>query len=396
VLTVARTAELQRLLAGAGLPPLPEELVGALRARGVVAYLGDRSIGKKRLVSLPDRVTAGLGGGRPGATTAFAGSIGSMDEWWSAWTRFVFEGEALGKIVPHPEKYRAALTEVEVELSVSLQLLHLAMFDGALVQVLNDVAPGWMDVKRQLLAVDKVSLCAKILKEAYSSFDVLLLQEVTTAGRSAIAEALPDFEVVAGASHGQDSLVVVRKERFADVVNETATFAPDLPISPGDGCVVRASMDGEEVILGSFHSDSEGQSTLPFVEAFTLYAGDKKCLLGIDGNMATDPDKGKLTSTDFRAAVSQVGLHSCLTEDVWTTFKARTLVQPQFHKAVLSENLTKEADMGPKDHILAKRAVSSFMAVERDTTGNHKFLDAPLPTKSFPSDHAIVAADVFL
>ncbi|CAK0853116.1 unnamed protein product [Prorocentrum cordatum] len=111
--------------------------------------------------------------------------------------------------------------------------------------------------------------------------------------------------------------------------------------------------------------------------------------------MATDPGKGKLTSTDFRAAVSQLGLHSCLPEDVWTTFKARTFVQPQLQKAVRSENLSTEADMGPEDHILAKGAASIFVAVERDTTGDHHFLDAPLPTESFPSDHAIVAADVF-
>ena len=39
-------------------------------------------------------------------------------------------------------------------------------------------------------------------------------------------------------------------------------------------------------------------------------------VLGIDGNMDTDPDKGKLVSTDFRRAIKAQGLHSCLPQDV--------------------------------------------------------------------------------
>ena len=42
-------------------------------------------------------------------------------------------------------------------------------------------------------------------------------------------------------------------------------------------------------------------------------------------------------------------------------------MQPQFQKAVLSSRLQEEADMGPKDHLLApERCV--FLRTTRDTT----------------------------
>ena len=88
-------------------------------------------------------------------------------------------------------------------------------------------------------------------------------------------------------------------------------------------------------------------------------------------------------------------LYPCLHDDVWTTFKARTFVQPQFHKAVLSKNLMIASDLGPKDHILAQQR-SFFVDVERDSTGKHSFKNAPMPTESFPSDHAIISADILL
>ena len=80
---------------------------------------------------------------------------------------------------------------------------------------------------------------------------------------------------------------------------------------------------------------------------------------------------------------------------MWTTFKARTFVQPQFQKAVLSEHLAEEADRGPKDHILAYQG-AYWVGASRDTTGELEFLDAPLPSGIFPSDHALVYAQLTL
>ena len=49
----------------------------------------------------------------------------------------------------------------------------------------------------------------------------------------------------------------------------------------------------------------------------------------------------------------------------------------------------------PQDHILAT-VESYFVKAARDTTGTRQFRDAPLPTKEFPSDHAIVHTEVLL
>jgi hypothetical protein len=385
---------LQKELDSIGWHPIPEQEIAKLRARKFVDYLGDTSVGKKRLISWPDRFTSSFGAGRPGVTTPYIGNAATMEEWWRAWLSFMFEDEAYKKISPHPKKYQNELSEFEIEHSQSLQVFHLAVFDGILVQMLNEAAPEWLPVKRRLLIGDRIMLVVEILAKAYSDFDAILLQEVVPRAQPLIAQALPNFEVIAGGSRGQDSLVLLRKTRFTNIVDETSMFA-HLPIPTGDACVVRATVDENEIIIGSFHSDSAGQMTVPFLEAFATHVAGRRCLLGLDGNMASDPDKGSLSSMDFRAAVSRHDMHSCLPEDVWTTFKARTHVQPQFQKAVRSENLATEADLGPKDHILT-RSAAFFAAVERDTTGNHSFIDAPLPTESFPSDHAIVAADILL
>ena len=122
-----------------------------LRGRGLVDYLKDPSIGKKRLVSLPDRKTGTLGSGRPGVTTTFVGEIAGVDDWWACWTNFIFEQAVYKKIKPHPEKYHAELTPQEIELSTSLQLLHLALFDACMIFVMGRVYPSWMNVKRQLV-----------------------------------------------------------------------------------------------------------------------------------------------------------------------------------------------------------------------------------------------------
>ena len=98
-------------------------------------------------------------------------------------------------------------------------------------------------------------------------------------------------------------------------------------------------------------------------------------------------DLGKLGAT------SNSVLCYHLSWQIWTTFKARTYVQPQFQQAVLCANLKEEAVMAPEDHILV-REDSYFVKAMRDTTGRKTFYEKPLPTREFPSDHAIVAAEL--
>ena len=98
---------------------------------------------------------------------------------------------------------------------------------------------------------------------------------------------------------------------------------------------------------------------------------------------------------------------------MYTTYNARTYLQPQLNKAV---RMTERAyspltDRNPKDHILfqtssctsdlvgceVQRTGFSAKTVSRDNTGTGTFLPrTPFPTLNFPSDHAIVCAELQL
>lgn len=190
VLTDARWQDLQANFRALGWP-VPD--VQDLRQRTVLSFLQDEAIGRKRLISLPGRFTGALNGGRPGVTTPYAGSLQSMDEWWRAWLDFMFSPEGgWTKIKPHPEKYHSELTAEEIEHSQALQAIYLMLFDGCMVMVLNTVAPGWPQVKRDLLQIDKVTRCAEIL--ARQDADVVFIQEASAGLRSYLA-SWPGYKV---------------------------------------------------------------------------------------------------------------------------------------------------------------------------------------------------------
>ena len=90
--------------------------------------------------------------------------------------------------------------------------------------------------------------------------------------------------------------------------------------------------------------------------------------------------------------------------NLYTTYNARTFLQPQLNKAVRFSDYdtSKLTDKNPKDHILFGSTTSHLRNVSggkevrakyvfRDNTGDGNFIaDMPFPTSSFPSDHAIV------
>jgi len=164
---------------------------------------------------------------------------------------------------------------------------------------------------------------------------------------------------------------------------------------PGDCCVLRCVIDAKTVFLGSFHADSDGRTTLPFMEAFISRCYGQQYLLGVDANAHAIPDKNKLGIDQIREKMAKLGAESCWPEDVWTTFKARTYIQEQFQKAVRKRHLHEKSDKGPKDHILFSKE-AACLSVARDTTGEGRFVDMPIPTVGFPSDHCIVEAEVLL
>eukprot|EP00439_Symbiodinium_sp_Y106_P055998 s1835_g7.t2 len=98
-----------------------------------------------------------------------------------------------------------------------------------------------------------------------------------------------------------------------------------------------------------------------------------------------------------------------VTSDLYTTFNARTYLQPQLNKAAKSTELQSKGDRNPKDLLTGwsgwmYEALQLFDfilftkhfkvgAAVRDNTGEATYKDVVFPTLEFPSDHAAIAAD---
>eukprot|EP00292_Cryptomonas_paramecium_P013525 CAMPEP_0113663186 /NCGR_PEP_ID=MMETSP0038_2-20120614/996_1 /TAXON_ID=2898 /ORGANISM="Cryptomonas paramecium" /LENGTH=222 /DNA_ID=CAMNT_0000578173 /DNA_START=231 /DNA_END=896 /DNA_ORIENTATION=+ /assembly_acc=CAM_ASM_000170 len=118
-----------------------------LRPRKAISgFLADRSIGAKRLASMPDRITNTIRTAdgpvlfRPAAVNCFHGDLSDYTSWWRQWRHFVFHTTVRvhGSSAAHPRPVCAllepisrakypAVTEEEETISVPLQILCLAV-----------------------------------------------------------------------------------------------------------------------------------------------------------------------------------------------------------------------------------------------------------------------------
>ena len=170
----------------------------------VSGFLKDKAIGSKRFISMPDRFTNTINlasssepACRPAVTNNYVGDLGSFEAWWAAWAAFMFDTELSVSTKSGPAskapckllskisraKY-PALSEEEERVSLPMQVLCLALFDCALVHMMNTLSPSgeWLTIKRRLcdaLFVNKQARTLEILSgAAYASCDVIFLQEV--------------------------------------------------------------------------------------------------------------------------------------------------------------------------------------------------------------------------
>jgi hypothetical protein len=175
-------------------------------------------------------------------------------------------------------------------------------------------------------------------------------------------------------------------------------------VEPGDLCVFEvASHDGDRFLLASFHGDSAGRCTAPVLAGLHALA-DELCpghtlLFGLDANTAGGGGGGGGGDADAGLGVDLAGrgLASCWRGQeaggLWTTFSARTALQPQLHKAVRPGDVGDRRHRRLKDWILFYDAQLDVVAAERDNGGDRSFCpDRATPSLAFPSDHAIVAA----
>ena len=134
-----------------------------LKSRSIVSkFLKDKVLGKKRLISMLDRVSNTINTldegpvYRPAVINCYKGSLGSTEEWWPKWTEFMFERQVSIRSKHGPKqtpvnamllkikksKY-PAITEEEERISIPLQTLCAAIFDAVLVHVVNKISASW-------------------------------------------------------------------------------------------------------------------------------------------------------------------------------------------------------------------------------------------------------------
>merc|ERR1712071_567449 len=170
----------------------------------VTGFLKDPSLGSKRLASMPDRITNTINvvGAdepvcRPTVINMYEGDLSTMEQWWSAWLKFMFEDPLpiKGKsgvesfapfqmLKPISKAKYPAITEEEEKVSIPLQTMCGAIFDAILVHMMNTVSSPdvWQPLKKTMVDAlnrKKVPNTIKILRETYGEMDIITLQEVS-------------------------------------------------------------------------------------------------------------------------------------------------------------------------------------------------------------------------
>ena len=417
------------------------------RHRKIISgFVKDGTLGKKRLASMPDRVTntiktfdgaAPSVAYRPTVINCYGGGdLGDAQTWWARWRAFVFDADIAkapgGDRVkvytlfnPIKRSKYPALTEEEERVSIPLQTLAGAIFDGVLVHMMNVLSPTWQALRADMcdkLNRRKDERTLDILATTYKRTDVLFLQEAASSFVAAASanDLGRNYHVIAPSSmdgsRDQNSLVLLKKSRFPDR-NRVAEFSdaivqrlPKGTAAPGD-LVALSAVDANDkaYVFASFHGDTNGIQTMPVTDAVHAHvrgAGDSELrahalVFGLDANTYKVERDGYQGVLPYQADIvakgmaSQRGDTAAIDPAGYTTFNARTYLQPQLNKAVsFAERYTNlNVDHNPKDFILFYRDQLALASTAKDNTGKRRYdEDIMFPTLDFPSDHGISSA----
>jgi hypothetical protein len=116
----------------------------------------------------------------------------------------------------------------------------------------------------------------------------------------------------------------------------------------------------------------------------------------MDANTYEKPADDQQGITAFAKFYTSKNLNSCYGTDpdpkYYTTFHARTHLQPQLNKAVAFHEKDLKGDKNPKDFIVFFASDFQVTRTHKDNTGERKYIDNMIfPTLAFPSDHAITS-----
>lgn len=411
-------------------------------------FLKDKTIGAKRLTSMPDRVTNTISLAepegsilcRPSIINVYEGDMSSMNSWFTSWIYFIFkestntksrdgsiQTKKIFELFPKISKAKyPAITEEEESISIPLQVLCLAIFDCILVHMMNEVSGNdWIDIKKQLcsqLNKNKIPKTCEILHSKYSDSDIIALQECG----AIFIEKIKNYEDMndkytfcypskLDRSRDQNSVILLNKrfdsssvvEITDSVLDELAQKHKKAPVAAGDFFAIVVKETDEEgsrsFVIASFHGDTNGLATIPIVDALNCvytktYSKDHSLIFCLDANTYEKPTSSQQGVVEFSEYYSSQGLSSCFGDKPdpsnYTTFNARTYLQPQLNKACKSSEKTK-GDINPKDFILFSKNFLKEGSWTKDNTGNKEYKeDMVFPTLSFPSDHGILSAQL--
>jgi hypothetical protein len=252
----------------------------------------------------------------------------------------------------------------------------------------------------------------EIIKLAYSDRDAFFLQEISGAfiERAAADEGISaNFHVIGPQKRSrsdQNSVLLLSKERFPNGINQDITdslkYSDPKAVAAGDVTLVRATdAFGIDFALGSFHGDTNGLASIPLVTAVSEVLKPHELLVfGLDANTYEHGNPGKKQGvTDFAHKCTSLGLDSCWGPEPnpreYTTYNARTYLQPQLNKASSKSEIREKGDVNPKDFILFKKGSMETKSVSKDNTGRHSYIEEMVfPTLEFPSDHGILSASL--
>mmetsp|Transcript_46544 Transcript_46544/g.131032 ORF Transcript_46544/g.131032 Transcript_46544/m.131032 type:complete len:621 (+) Transcript_46544:107-1969(+) len=407
----------------------------------ISGFMKDPLLGSKRLASMPDRITNTINveGGqvfRPTVINMYAGDLSSLEKWWAVWEKFMFDDtlrikgktgvenkvpfQLLQKI--KKSKYPDITTEEEAD-SLPLQTMCGAIFDSILVHMMNTVSTSpkaWQDLKKTMvenLNKQKVPHTMEMLETAYVDSDIITLQEVSSAfiDQARSSKLGQKFHIVApmdlDSVRDQNSVIALNRDTFPEgpgveissLVEKSFPEGIDVPVAKGDILAITAkSKHGIPFVVASFHGDTNGLATKPVVSAvLKAMASDSKLaghrlIFGMDANTYEHAKPGKQQDVlDFGRHYVAQGLTSCWGDvpapNNYTTYNARTYLQPQLNKACKSNEKRSKGDVNPKDFILFPKRDFTVIQTWKDNTGKKQYVeDMAFPTLEFPSDHGIL------
>jgi hypothetical protein len=392
---------------------------------------------------MPDRITNTLNveGGegqvyRPTVINMYAGDLSTMDKWWGAWEKFMFDDKlrikgktGIDEKIPYEmlqpikkAKYPDITSEEEKD-SLPLQTMCGAIFDAILVHMMNSVSrpSEWQALKKTMvenLNKKKVPHTMSILEDEYITSDIITLQEVSGAfiDQARASKLGKVFHIVAPENldsvRDQNSVICLNRATFPGGASKEITALVEksfpegaaVPVAKGDILAITATSKYDiPFVIASFHGDTNGLATKPVLDALVKAMGSNSKLVshslvfGMDANTYENGKPGKQQDVlDFGVDYVSHGLTSCW-GDVpdpknYTTYNARTFLQPQLNKACKSTQKREFGDVNPKDFILFPKKDFSVVQTWKDNTGKKKYIeDMAFPTLEFPSDHGILA-----